>query len=102
MKEYTITINVDVRSTLDAETLRRHIVVALIDPSLPLGETNPTYLDGQTEMLEVVDYHDTTVTEVCLHCDNTTLEYQVFDIDGHRLEEYSVCTKCGYGKPALR
>lgn len=99
---YDLTIKAAIESTLDAETLRRYIVVALIDPSVELGETEPVYLDGETEMLEVIDYHDTELTETCPNCDGRPLEYMMFDIDGTNLEEHAICENCGYGRPALR
>lgn len=100
---YDLSITASIESTLDAATLRRFIVVALIDPETEFGTDGRevTHIDGETELLEVIDYYDVVLTETCPHCPGVILEYRVFDIDGTNLEEHGICERCGYGRPAL-
>lgn len=102
---YDVTLTASIESTLDDETLKRLLVLALIDPETsffePPNRVN-THLDYETEMLEVIDYHSIHLVETCPNCPGKSLVFRMFDIDGTNLEEHGFCENCGHGRPALQ
>lgn len=39
--------------------------------------------------------------EKCPYCDENSMSYKIFDIDGLNLEEHLVCNNCNYNMPKM-
>ncbi len=64
-------------------------------------ENNFSKLDWVDEDLEVIEYNNIDIIKLCPDC-WIELENRIFDTDWKNLEEFSICTQCGYWKPFLK
>lgn len=96
MSEYLVTIKATVDCNLSSDELWKRLVIALYDT-----ENWYSKLDSIDEEMEVIDYIETIVQEICPRC-NIPLEHRMIDIDGRNLQECLVCIECWYWMPSLR
>ena len=86
MPLYKIKINLEHIVETDDEG---EVLAKIIDKIESNNETFITYIDENSE-----------VVEVCPHCEEE-LKPKMVDVDGTNLKECLVCPKCNYGMPAL-
>lgn len=96
MSEYLVTIKASVLSNLSSDELGKQLVIALHSI-----ENWYSKFDNTDENLEVIDYIETIVQEICPRC-NIPLECRIIDRDGTNLQECSICIDCWYWMPSLR